>query len=121
MDCSSKGTLERSPTPPRAASEAVFTAWLPLDAAMVTAGRAERSRRAPSACSRATCAAGGNVVEEKRRAKPIPVPGLEDEAAEVVEVEEEVEEDVLEDTSDLEDGAETIDVEVDTETGEEER
>jgi uncharacterized protein (TIGR02300 family) len=65
--------------------------------------------------------AGGNVVEEKRRAKPVPVPGLEDADVEVVEVEEEAEEDVLEDTSDLEDGAETIDVEVDTETGEEER
>jgi len=64
---------------------------------------------------------GGNVVEEKRRAKPVPVPGLEDADVEVVEVEEEAEEDVLEDTSDLEDGAETIDVEVETDTGEEER
>jgi uncharacterized protein (TIGR02300 family) len=64
---------------------------------------------------------GGNVVEEKRRPKPVPVPGLEEGDVEVVEVEEEAEEDVLEDTSDLEDGAETIDVEVDTETGEEER
>jgi uncharacterized protein (TIGR02300 family) len=64
---------------------------------------------------------GGNVVEEKRRAKPVPVPGLEEADVEVVEVEEEAEEDVLEDTSDLEDGAEAIDVEVETETGEEER
>jgi uncharacterized protein (TIGR02300 family) len=64
---------------------------------------------------------GGNVVDEKRRAKPVPVPGLEDADVEVVEVEEEVEEDVLEDTSDLEDGAETIDVEVETDAGEEER
>jgi uncharacterized protein (TIGR02300 family) len=64
---------------------------------------------------------GGNVVEEKRRPKPVPVPGLEDADVEVVEVEEEAEEDVLEDTSDLEADAETIDVEVDTETGEEER
>jgi hypothetical protein len=51
----------------------------------------------------------------------VPVPGLEDADVEVVEVEEEVEEDVLEDTSDLEDGAETIDVEVETDAGEEER
>jgi uncharacterized protein (TIGR02300 family) len=65
--------------------------------------------------------AGGNVTEEKRRPKPAPVPGLEDADVEVEVAEEEVEEDVLEDTSDLEDGAETIDVEVDTETGEEER
>jgi uncharacterized protein (TIGR02300 family) len=64
---------------------------------------------------------GGNVVEEKRRPKPAPVPGLEDADVEPVEVEEEAEEDVLEDTSDLEGDAETIDVEVDTETGEEER
>ena len=65
--------------------------------------------------------AGGNVIEEKRRPKPVPVPGLEDADVEVEVVEEEVEEDVLEDTSDLEDGADNIDVEVDTETGEEER
>ena len=65
--------------------------------------------------------AGGNVIEEKRRPKPAPVPGLEDADVEVEVVEEEVEEDVLEDTSDLEDGADNIDVEVDTETGEEER
>jgi uncharacterized protein (TIGR02300 family) len=64
---------------------------------------------------------GGNVVEEKRRAKVIPVPGLEDAEVEVEAAEEEVEEDVLEDTSDLEDGAETIvDVDVETEAGEEE-
>jgi uncharacterized protein (TIGR02300 family) len=64
--------------------------------------------------------AGGNVVEEKRRAKVIPVPGLEDTEVEVETAEEEVEEDVLEDTSDLEDGAEAI-VDVETEPGEEER
>ena len=63
---------------------------------------------------------GGNVVEEKRRAKVIPVPGLEDAEVEVEAAEEEVEEDVLEDTSDLEDGAEAI-VDVETEAGEEER
>lgn len=65
--------------------------------------------------------AGGNVLEEKRRAKIIPVPGLEDAEVGVEPVEEEGEEDVLEDTSDLEDGAEGIDVEVETEPGEEER
>ena len=66
--------------------------------------------------------AGGNVVEEKRSPKVIPVPGLEDAEVEVEAAEEEVEEDVLEDTSDLEDGAETIvDVDVETEGGEEER
>jgi uncharacterized protein (TIGR02300 family) len=64
---------------------------------------------------------GGNVAEEKRRAKPVPVPGLEDAEVEVEAVEEEVEEDVLEDTSDLEDGGEAIDVDVETEPGEEER
>jgi uncharacterized protein (TIGR02300 family) len=64
---------------------------------------------------------GGNVVEEKRRAKVIPVPGLEDAEVEVEAAEEEAEEDVLEDTSDLEDGAEAIvDVDVETEGGEEE-
>ena len=60
----------------------------------------------------------GNVMEEKRRAKPVPVPGLD--AVEVEVVEEEGEEDVLEDTSDLEDDADAI-VEVEAETGEEER
>ena len=64
---------------------------------------------------------GGNVLEEKRRAKVLPVPGLEADVE--VEVDsEEVEEDVLEDTSDLEDGADAIvDVEVEPEAGEEER
>jgi uncharacterized protein (TIGR02300 family) len=67
--------------------------------------------------------AGGNVAEEKRRPKPAPVPGLEDADAEVEVTEEEGEEDVLEDTSDLEDGSDTIDVDVDVEpeAGEEER
>jgi uncharacterized protein (TIGR02300 family) len=65
---------------------------------------------------------GGNVLEDKRRAKAVPVPGLEDADVEVEVVEEEAEEDVLEDASDLEDGAETIvDVEVEPEPGEEER
>ncbi len=63
---------------------------------------------------------GGNVADEKRRAKIIPVPGLEDAEAGVEPVEEEVEEDVLEDTSDLEDGAEGI-ADVEVEPNEEER
>jgi uncharacterized protein (TIGR02300 family) len=66
--------------------------------------------------------AAGNVADEKRRPKVIPVPGLEDADVEVEASEEEVEEDVLEDTSDLEDGAEVIvDVEVEPEPGEEEQ
>jgi uncharacterized protein (TIGR02300 family) len=64
--------------------------------------------------------AGGNVIDEKRRAKVIPVPGLEEPETEVETVEEEVEEDVLEDTSDLGDEADEI-VEVEPEAGEEER
>ena len=65
---------------------------------------------------------GGNVLEDKRRPKIVPVPGLEDADVEVEAVEEEVEEDVLEDTSDLEDGADgVVDVEIETEGGEEER
>ncbi len=71
---------------------------------------------------------GGNVLEEKRRAKVLPVPGIEDPDVETdadadADADaEEVEEDVLEDTSDLEDGADAIaEVEVEVETGEEER
>ncbi|CAH2600452.1 conserved protein of unknown function [Rhodovastum atsumiense] len=67
---------------------------------------------------------GGNVaLEEKRRPKVLPVPGLEDADVDTVEgVEEEVEEDVLEDTSDLEGGDESVvDVEIEPEGGEEER
>ena len=66
---------------------------------------------------------GGNVaMEEKRRAKVLPVPGLEDADVEVETVEEEAEEDVLEDTSDLEGGDEAVvDVEIEPEAGEEER
>ena len=64
----------------------------------------------------------GNVAEEKRRAKPAPVPGLEDADVEVEATEDDSDEDVLEDTSDLEDGADSIvDVEVESEGGEEER
>lgn len=65
---------------------------------------------------------GGNVLEEKRRAKVLPTPGVEDPELEVETEAEEVEEDVLEDTSDLEDGADAIaEVEVEVEPGEEER
>ena len=66
--------------------------------------------------------AGGNVLDEKRRAKALPVPGIEDTDVEVEADAEEAEEDVLEDTSDLEDGADAIaEVEVEVESGEEER
>jgi len=61
----------------------------------------------------------GNPQEEKRRAKIVPVPGLEEADPEVETVEEEVEEDVLEDTSDLGDEGEIVEVE--PEAGEEER
>ena len=68
--------------------------------------------------------AGGNVVEEKRRAKVVPAPGLDeaDVEADPVEDDAEEEEDVLEDTSDLEDGeAAIVEVEVEPEAGDEER
>jgi uncharacterized protein (TIGR02300 family) len=66
---------------------------------------------------------GGNVaLEEKRRPKVLPVPGVEEADVEVETTEEEVEEDVLEDTSDLEGGDEAVvDVEIEPEAGEEER
>ena len=64
--------------------------------------------------------ASGNVVEEKRRPKPAPVPGLDAADVEVEVADDEVEEDVLEDTSDLEDDTDAI-VEVEPENGEEER
>ena len=63
----------------------------------------------------------GNVSDEKRRPKAAPVPGIEDADVEVEAAEEEGEEGVLEDTSDLEDDAEGIDVSVETEGGDEER
>ncbi len=62
----------------------------------------------------------GNVMEEKRRAKVAPTPGLEDADVEVEVAEDEADEDVLEDTSDLEDEAEAI-VEVEVEGNDEER
>lgn len=62
---------------------------------------------------------GGNVTEEKRPKKPA-TPGLEEgEAeAEVETADDEEAEDVLEDTNDLEDDAETIEVEVEPESDE---
>ena len=63
--------------------------------------------------------AAGNVMDERRRAKIVPVPGL-DTADVEVEAADDAEEDVLEDTSDLEDDTDAI-VEVEKENGEEER
>ncbi len=64
--------------------------------------------------------AGGNVIDERWRAKIVPVPGLDTADVEVAVSEDDAEEDVLEDTSDLEDDTDAI-VEVDKENGEEER
>ncbi len=66
---------------------------------------------------------GGNVAEEKRRAKVIPVPGADDAEAEPEAAEDEAEEDVLDDAADLddEDPEAIAEVEVDSERGEEER
>ena len=69
--------------------------------------------------------AGGNVMEEKRRAKVAVVPGLDAADVEVADAEvevadDDVEEDVLDDTSDLEDDTDAI-VEVEKDIGEEER
>jgi uncharacterized protein (TIGR02300 family) len=59
-------------------------------------------------------------TEERRRPKVVPVPGLEEAEVETETTEEEAEEDVLEDTSDFEDGAETmVDVEVEPESDQE--
>jgi uncharacterized protein (TIGR02300 family) len=65
--------------------------------------------------------AGGNVMEDKRRAKVLPVPGIEDPEVDADTDADEVEEDVLEDTSDLEDGDDAIVVEVEVESPDEER
>lgn len=59
--------------------------------------------------------AGGNVVEEKRPKKAV-VPGLDEGEAETEPAEEEAEEDVLEDASELEDDADTISADIETET-----
>lgn len=66
---------------------------------------------------------GGNVAEDRRPKKPVPVPGVEDAEPEVEGVEEAEEEDVLEDASELEDDADAIgpDIEVEPETDEGER
>ncbi len=63
---------------------------------------------------------GGNVVEDKRLKKPLPVP---DDADVEVEATEDAEEDVLEDTSDLEDDSDPLgaDIEVEPDTDEPER
>jgi len=63
---------------------------------------------------------GGNVAEEKRPKKPVPV--AEDAEVEV-DAADEAEEDVLEDTSDLEDDADPLgaDIEVEPETDDTER
>lgn len=64
---------------------------------------------------------GGNVAEEKRVKKPVPV--AEDADVEVEGVEEAEEEDVIEDASDLEDDADAIgpDIEVEPDGNEDER
>ena len=64
---------------------------------------------------------GGNVVEDKRPKKPVPAP--EEADVEVEGVEDVEEEDVIEDASDLEDDADTIgpEIEVEPDTGEDER
>ena len=64
--------------------------------------------------------AGGNVVEEKRAIKKAPAPGIEDADTDVEVADEEEAEDVLEDTSDLEDDADSIgtDIEVEPESDE---
>jgi uncharacterized protein (TIGR02300 family) len=64
---------------------------------------------------------GGNVVEDRRPKKPVPEPGLEE--VEVEGVEDVEDEDVLEDATDLEDDADTInaDIEVETDGDEPER
>ncbi len=65
--------------------------------------------------------AAGNVMEEKRRLKPAPVPGLDTADVEVEVADDEADEDVLEDTSDLEDDDADAIVEVEPENGDEER
>src|SRR5580692_8766558 len=64
---------------------------------------------------------GGNVVEDKRPKKPVPV--ADDVDVEVEGVEDVEAEDVLEEADDLEDAADAIggDIEVETDTDENER
>jgi uncharacterized protein (TIGR02300 family) len=63
---------------------------------------------------------GGNVIDERRAKKPVPVVEDADTEVEAVVAEEESEEDVLEDTSDLGDDVieEEIEVEKDSDEGE---
>ncbi len=65
----------------------------------------------------------GNVAEDRRPKKPVPVAGGDEAEVEVEGVEDVEEEDVLEDASDLEDDADAIgpDIEVEPETDETER
>ena len=63
---------------------------------------------------------GGNVVEDKRP-KKVPAPGVEDDVADVETPEEDAEEDVLEDASELEDDADTLDADIVVEPGEDEK
>ena len=65
---------------------------------------------------------GGNVVEDRRPKKPVPVPG-EEADIEVEGVEEESEEDMIEDAADLEDDADAIgpEIEVESDSDETER
>lgn len=63
--------------------------------------------------------AGGNVAEDKRPKKP--APGLEDTDVEVEAADDEAEEDVLEDTSDLEDDADTIGTDIEVEPDSDEK
>jgi uncharacterized protein (TIGR02300 family) len=65
--------------------------------------------------------AGGNLLDEKRRGKAVPLPGLDTAEVEAETAGEEAEEDVLEDTSDLEDDDAGAIVEVESEGGDEER
>ena len=66
--------------------------------------------------------AAGNVADI-RRPTPAPAPGLEDADVEVEVTDDDADEDVLENTDDLEDGDEALEVEVNVETegNEEER
>jgi len=66
---------------------------------------------------------GGNVIDEKRVKKVVPVVGAEDAETEVeaVVADEESEEDVLEDTSDLGDDAIEEEIEVEKDSDEAER
>ena len=57
----------------------------------------------------------GNVAEDKRVKKPLPVPGIEEVEVEGVEDADD-DEDVLEDATDLEDDADAISTDIEVET-----